>query len=261
MKRQLHLICTALMFYTRLPVPQIEPYSDNDLNASTRYFPLIGILVGLLCFLGFYAAQFFFSLEISVIISLIIGVLITGAFHEDGLADFFDGFGGGWTQEKILDIMKDSRVGTYGLVATLFQMIIKFFALAQLAEIFTNNCCILGLIFVVYHSLARMSAIQLSFLLQYVREDEKSKAKPIAKQHSFKEVLGVFVFGCVPFLLLTYHYPIYLSTIVPLIVIVLYFKHYLKKWIGGYTGDCLGAVEQTCEGVILLSLVALWKFI
>ena len=147
------------------------------------------------------------------------------------------------------------------MVATLFQLAIKFFDLVQLAEVFTNDLWLLSLIFVVYHSLARMSAIQLSFLLQYVREYEKSKAKPIAKQHSIKEVLGVLVFRGFPFLVLVYSNPIYLLILVPLVITIFYFKYYPKKWIGGYTSDCLGAVEQLCECIILLSFIALWKFI
>lgn len=261
MKNQLHLLFTALMFYTRIPVPQILPYSDIDLNKSTRYFPLIGWMVGGLSFLGYYLLQYFFTTEISVIGALLIGILITGAFHEDGLADFFDGFGGGWTQERILDIMKDSRVGTYGMVATIFQLSIKFFALVELTKLFQHQLWILLLIFIVYHSLARASAIQLSFLLPYVREDETSKSKPIAKQFSVKEILGVVIFGLSPMILLLFNIPIYIFTLIPIIICIIYFYFYLNKWIGGYTGDCLGAVEQIVECIILLTFIALWKFI
>ena len=261
MKRQIHLFLTAMMFYTRIPVPLFSHFSDNDLNASTRYFPLIGWIVGLLSFISYLVSRFFFSVEISIIISLIIGVLTTGAFHEDGLADFFDGFGGGWTQEKILEIMKDSRVGTYGMVATLFQLGIKFFALKELSILLQNDWWILMLIFITYHSLARATAIQLSFVLPYVREDEKSKAKPIAKQHTHKETVGVLVFGLIPFLFLILKFPVLMIAFIPLVLLVFYFKYYLKKWINGYTGDCLGAIEQISECIILISFVALWKFI
>lgn len=262
MKKELELFLIALMFYTRIPVSINLNYSDEKLNASTRYFPLIGYIVGALSFLGFYATQLVLPLEIAVIASFLIGILVTGAFHEDGLADFFDGFGGGWTPERILDIMKDSRVGTYGMVATILQLVLKYFALFYLIQtLIPYGYFYVFLIFIIYHSLARFAAIQLCFVLDYVRLDETSKSKPIAKKQTAKEIIGVYLFGLIPLMVLIYQFPILIFCLVPLLFLVVYFKYYLKKWIGGYTGDCLGAVEQIAEGLILLSILALWKFI
>lgn len=262
MRRQIQLMFIALMFYTRIPVHFDVEYSDEKLNASTRYFPLIGYIVGGLSFIGFYLAQWVLPLELAVITSFLVGILVTGAFHEDGLADFFDGFGGGWTTAKILDIMKDSRVGTYGMVATILQLGIKYFALYALVQLLLPlGMYWIALLFVTYHSLARFTAIQLCFLLEYVRLDASSKAKPIAQKQTFKEVLGVYGFGLLPFMGWVYAFPVLICTLIPLVVLLLYFKGYLKKWIGGYTGDCLGAVEQVAEGLILVTFLALWKFI
>ncbi|MBF0596376.1 adenosylcobinamide-GDP ribazoletransferase [Faecalibacter rhinopitheci] len=262
MKQQFQLFCIALMFYTRIPIPFDTKYSDDKLNASTRFFPLIGYIVGGLSFCTYYILQFFLPLEISIIGAFIAGILITGAFHEDGLADFFDGFGGGWTKEKILDIMKDSRVGTYGMVATIIQLALKFYCLYLLIPL-VEKCGILWIfmLFVTYHSIARFSAIQLCFLMNYVRDDEKSKAKPIAKKHSLKEIIGVYIFGLFPLICFSFLSPLLLVSLIPLTFIIFYFKKYLSKWIGGYTGDCLGALEQICEGIFLVTVLGLWKFI
>src|SRR5699024_10998237 len=124
MKKQFHIFLTTLPFFTRIPVPGFKGFNEDYLNKSNRYFPLIGYLVGGLSFLGFWGASYLFPTSIAVITSLIIGVLTTGAFHEDGFGDVFDGFGGGWTKLRILEIMKDSRLGTYGMAALilLFQI-------------------------------------------------------------------------------------------------------------------------------------------
>ena len=262
MKRELELFWIALMFYTRIPIPFKIEYTDDKLNKATRYFPLIGYVVGLLSFITYFLLQFFLPSELSVIGSLVVGILTTGAFHEDGLADFFDGFGGGWTKDKILDIMKDSRVGTYGMVATIIQLAIKYYGLIFLIPIF-RQFGILAVItlFVGYHSFARLAAISLSFVLDYVRDDEKSKAKPIAKKQTLTELFWVCIFGLFPFLLICSYSCYFLFSLLPILLVLLYFKNFLYKWIGGYTGDCLGAVEQICEAIFLLSLLAIWNYI
>lgn len=250
------------MFYTRIPISFNLDYSDEKLNQSTRYFPLIGYIVGFLSFVIFYILQIVLPLEIAVIGSFLTGILITGAFHEDGLADFFDGFGGGWTTEKILDIMKDSRVGTYGMVATIIQLALKFYALLYLVQALESYGLIwIGMLFITYHSIARFFAIQLCFMLDYVRADETSKAKPIAKKQSWKEVVGVYIFGLIPIIVLCSINPLLFLSVCPLIGLIFYFKAYLKKWIGGYTGDCLGAVEQISEGLFLIAFLALWNYL
>lgn len=116
-KEEIKIFFTSLMFYTRLPCPSYIDHSENYLNKATRYFPLIGIIVGTISFILFWIFNQIFNVEISIIIAIATGILITGAFHEDGFADTFDGFGGGWTKEKILEIMKDSRIGAYGAIS------------------------------------------------------------------------------------------------------------------------------------------------
>ncbi|MCO5230009.1 MAG: adenosylcobinamide-GDP ribazoletransferase [Chitinophagales bacterium] len=256
MRRQIKLFFTALMFYTRIPCPKQLEYSQDNINHATRYFPLIGWIVGALSYIAYSISSSIFTIEIAVLISLIVGVLLTGAFHEDGFADVFDGFGGGWTKEKILEIMKDSRIGVYGTISLIFLFAIKYLALIEIA----NNIhgLHLALIFILYHSLARFTSIQLVFFSQYSRDDESSKVKPIAKAHGYKEKIGVYLFGGIPFLSLCYINWELGYILLILFLIVYSSKKYFEKWIGGYTGDCLGAIEQFAECIILLYIVAIW---
>ena len=116
MKKELRIFFTALMFYTRIPCRVWVDHSEDYLNKATRYFPLIGWLIGLAMALVIYGSLFILPISVCVILALAVSVLMTGAFHEDGFGDVCDGFGGGWTKSQILEIMKDSRVGTYSVV-------------------------------------------------------------------------------------------------------------------------------------------------
>lgn len=261
MKEEIRIFFTALMFYTRIPCPKNIDHSPEYINKATRYFPLIGWIVGGISLLLFWLGSLLFDTNIAVIFSLITGVLVTGGFHEDGLADVFDGFGGGWTKAKILEIMKDSRVGAYGVIALIFLFALKYFSLNNLLfKIESQNYLIIGLIFISYHSLSRLTAINIVFTSQYSREDETSKAKPIAKAHSYKEIIGAYFFGLLPLIVLSFFQWKFCFVIIPLTILYFFSKRYFNKWIEGYTGDCLGAVEQLAECVCLLTFLALWKF-
>ena len=261
MKEELRIFFTALMFYTRIPCPKNIDHSPEYINKATRYFPLIGWIVGAISFVVFYLSLFLFDINVAVLFSLIAGILTTGAFHEDGLADVFDGFGGGWTKTKILEIMKDGRVGAYGVIALIFLFGIKYLSLnGLLLKIDRTNYLHIALIFISYHSLARFTAINIVFTSQYSREDETSKAKPIAKAHSYKEIIGAYFFGLLPLLVLCFMNWKFSIVLFPLFLLYFFSKRYFQKWIDGYTGDCLGATEQLAECVTLLTYLALWKF-
>jgi adenosylcobinamide-GDP ribazoletransferase len=260
MKEELRIFFTALMFYTRIPCPSWVDHSADYINKATRYFPLIGWIVGLASFVVYWLSAILFNEYIAVMFSMAAGILVTGAFHEDGFADVFDGFGGGWTKEKILDIMKDSRIGAYGVLALILLIFIKYFALAKLGSV-VNSPVQLCLVFITYHSIARLTAINIVFTEQYSRADETSKAKPIAKTHSWVEVFGAYFFGLLPLLGLAYFHIEYLIIVLPMLGIYWYSKNYFNKWIGGYTGDCLGCVEQFGEAFCLLGMVAIWKYL
>ena len=256
MKRELQIFLTAVMFYTRIPCPRWVDHSQGMLEKATRYFPLIGWIVGGVSALSLYGFAQILPLPISIILSMVVSIFITGAFHEDGFADVCDGFGGGWTKEKILLIMKDSRMGAYGAVGIFMLLLLKFVCLLEIAQGNILHSC-----FVLFatHALSRFCAIVLRKNLEYVRENEDSKAKPIAKQTSNKDYLIAAVFGLLPLLIFKTVWVALLF--IPLAVIIFYLRWYFKKWIGGYTGDCLGATQQFCEVITYLSFIILWKYI
>jgi adenosylcobinamide-GDP ribazoletransferase len=257
MKKELRVFFTALMFYTRIPCPKWVDHNDDYINQATRYFPFIGWLVGTVCFMFLFGASQLFPLPVAVVISIIAGVFLTGAFHEDGFADVCDGFGGGWTKEKILLIMKDSRVGAYGVIGLVLLLLLKASALHTLA---TANWKLLACLIVAAHCLSRWMAVVIIFSSHYAREDETSKAKPIAKQLSIGNFIIASIFACGPLAVLVWQNWYYLFTVVPSFFATLYLRNYYTKWIGGYTGDCLGATQQVTEVGLYLSFLALWKF-
>ena len=253
------------MFYTRIPCPKNIDHNPDYLNKASRYFPLIGWIVGGISFLAFYGASFLVSLSAAVIIGMIAGILTTGAFHEDGFADVCDGFGGGWTKEKILLIMKDSAIGAYGAIGVVLLFLLKFQLLSELVttETITNqkSTFTILLLFIAGHSISRLTAISIVFTHEYSREDASSKSKPIAKSFSWKEVVGSFFFGLLPLLVLSYFQYQILLVILPVFLARYFLARYFQKWIDGYTGDCLGATQQVCEVIFYLSVIAIWKFI
>ncbi|MFA9191371.1 adenosylcobinamide-GDP ribazoletransferase [Flavobacterium sp. FZUC8N2.13] len=260
MKKELHIFFTALLFYTRIPCPKNINHHPDYLNKASRYFPLIGWIVGGISFVVFYLSTLIFSTEIAVVLSMIASILVTGAFHEDGFADVCDGFGGGWTKEKILLIMKDSAIGAYGAIGLVLLFLLKFQSLVQLVEE-TNSIVIGFLLFVSGHALSRLAAISIVFTHEYSREDATSKSKPIAQSFSWREVVGAFFFGLLPLIVLAIFNWQILLVLIPVFLFRFFMARYFQKWIDGYTGDCLGATQQVCEVVFYLSSIALWKFI
>ncbi len=258
MKKELYIFFTALMFYTRIPCPKNIDHNPDYLNKASRYFPLIGWIVGGISFLTYSFSTLLFSQEIAVVLSIIAGILLTGAFHEDGFADVCDGFGGGWTKEKILIIMKDSAIGAYGAIGTILLLLLKFLALSAIVTFdFKHNF----LIFASAHALSRFAAISIVFTHKYSRDDASSKSKPIAQNYSWREVLGAIFFGILPLVFLSFNHWQLLLAIIPVFLIRFFLARYFQKWIDGYTGDCLGATQQVTEVIFYLSILALWKFI
>ncbi|MBL4829245.1 MAG: adenosylcobinamide-GDP ribazoletransferase [Aliivibrio sp.] len=250
LKKQLNLFYLALSFFTRIPIPINTPYSSRLLNQSGRYFSLIGLLVGAVAALSFYGSQRVFSDSVAIVISMIISLLLTGAFHEDGLADMADGIGGGMTADKRLLIMKDSRIGTYGAASLVLVLLFKFVLLSDLVFNLSFFCMSLLLA----HGLSRAVAASLIFDMPYVSDIDTSKSKPLASRQSVLELLVLVTIGCVPLL----YFSITLTLcLVP--VLLLYrqlFKRWLMKRIGGFTGDCLGATQQISEIIIYLMILA-----
>lgn len=247
MRKQLHIFLNAIMFYTRIPVPKSLPYSDEILNRSTRYFPFIGWIVGGIGAAAFYGLQFVFPPELAILLSMLVTIFVTGAFHEDGFADFCDGFGGGYTRERILTIMKDSRIGTYGSVGLIGMLATKFMSLHSI------DVATVPLILVAGHALSRLMPILVIYTSTYSRDDATSKTKPIGKKGKVFDFSLALFFGLafLAFIPLSYS----LAVLPILLLTTFIFRRYITRKLGGYTGDCLGALQQIAEVEFYLGFV------
>ena len=248
----------AVSFLTRVPVHFKQEIEDNALSEASGYFALVGLLLGFALAVIFGVASLILPPSVCVILTLALGILITGAFHEDGFADVWDGFGGGWTVSQKLSIMKDSRLGTYGASALILLLLLKFQLLSLLSDSSTQVLCAL----VLGHTLSRAVATSIIGKLAYVQEDAQSKVKPVAMSLSShaKDFLALTSL-CVLFVLWLFT-PLSLMSVIILVAVLFLTRQLCISWfkqqLGGYTGDCLGAAQQCCEIMIYLTLVALW---
>lgn len=246
-RHQLNLFFLALGFFSRIPMPRGIDYSPENLNRSSRYYTLVGWLLGALVAGVFYLAHLVFSSEVSLWLAMTFSLLLTGAFHEDGLTDTADGFGGGFTRERKLTIMKDSRIGTYGGAALIMALAGKYLLLIE------NTHILLSLI--IAYALSRAIAASLIFDMAYVADIDSSKSKPLANNQS-KMDLGILLLTGLPvFCFLPWHAALLLCA--ALVIIRYVCKFYFIKQIGGYTGDCLGAAQQVAELAIYAALLLL----
>jgi adenosylcobinamide-GDP ribazoletransferase len=248
LSHQLNLLLLSLSFFTRLPVAGWVKYSDEAQQQSQRYFGLVGWCLGLLLVGVYWAMTHVVEPEVAVFIVMVASLLLTGVFHEDGLADMADGFGGGITIEQKLTIMKDSRLGTYGTVALIMALLGKYVLLLAQPDV------IVALL--VAYPLSRVVAISFIFDMRYVSDSGSSKSQSIvANEHSSLAVL--LLSGVATFLLLPLTVVGWL--ILVLLVFRVIFKRLLLKHLNGFTGDCLGGGQQICELLIYLTFLVVIK--
>lgn len=257
LKKEITYFLTALMFFTRIPIPFKIPYSNEIMNQSQKYYAAIGLLVGIFNALIYTICQFILPVDISIIIAMITSVLLTGAFHEDGFTDVCDSFGGGYGKEKIMTIMKDSRIGAYGVIGVILLLLLKFTSLVHIAE---NNFWLMIFTLISAHSVSRFFSGMMIYTHEYVTDIDKSKSKPMANQAlPVKNLIISFLFCLLPFLILG-EWKFLL--ILPLCYVgKVYLGWYFKKYIGGYTGDCLGTVQQVTEVLFYLGILVICKFL
>lgn len=247
MKQKLNLFFLALGFFSRIPIPSWVEYSPSKLNQCSRYFALVGWLLGAIVAAVLYFSNLLFSRELSVFIAMIASLLLTGVFHEDGLADTADGFGGGMDKSRKLEIMKDSRLGTYGVTVLVMALLGKWLFLSELESPIVA--------ILLAYPISRALAASFIFDMQYVTE-EGSKSKPLAMHQTVSELAILLGTAAVALLLLSLKEAILLLGY--LLVLRVLLKRWLLSQIGGYTGDNLGAVQQISELVIYIGLHIWW---
>ena len=249
---QCRLFFIALQFFTRMPVPAWVGFEPGWLQHASRYFPLVGLLVGAVGALVYALAHWLWPAPVAVLLSTAATIYLTGAFHEDGFADICDGFGGGLTRERVLEIMKDSRIGSYGAVALVLLLGLKCTLLALMTPGAAMSALLLA------HPLSRLGAASLIRWLEYAREN--GKAKPMAQEMSRIEFAIAFFCTAVPALLIGaggwLAWPAIAASFAACAAVACWLGAKFVRRIGGYTGDCLGAVQQVAEVAIYLCLLA-----
>lgn len=257
MLQQLRLFLTAVQFFTRIPVPAWVGHSPRQLDQAARYFPLVGISVGGVSALVLWLVAFVLPATLAVALSMLASILITGAFHEDGLSDFVDGMGGGYTKERMLAIMKDSHVGAYGVIAIVLALLIKFQVLLALANAY--SIVLLSATLLAAHAVSRLMAVSIMLLQEYVREDETARVKSVVQGISRTSFTIASLTGLTALAMLPLAGASVASVLVALtcsILLCIYLAWQLQRKLGGYTGDCLGAVQQITEIGFYLGLAA-----
>lgn len=262
-KHEWILLLVAVQFLTRLPVPPFKHYDPQWLHQSSRHFPAVGLLVGLLCAGVFWLGSVLFTPLVAAVLSTAFGIRLTGAFHEDGLADSCDGLGGGLTRERTLSIMKDSRLGTYGVLGLVSALLLKISLLASMPLSIAVVALIIG------HTVSRLLCISLLALLPYGGEIEHAKAKPMAQQLTPLQGLlssgwlllaGLLVVLVFPNTVQQIGIGRWLLAIILALIATDYMRRLLRRRLGGYTGDGLGATQQLGEITVYIGLAASISF-
>ena len=250
LRRELAAIRAAVMFFTRVPVPSLARHDPADLQRAAAWFPLVGWLVGAVAAGVWWAAAQVWPPAVASGLSLVATLLLTGAFHEDGFADVCDGFGGGYTKERVLEIMRDSRVGAFGAIGVVVMLGLKWQTVAALPVTLGGAAVLL-----VGHAVSRAAAVSLMAVLPYVREEE-GKAKPLATELSGGRLIVALSCGLTPLALLPARG---MGAVAGVGMLWLVLARWFRRRLGGYTGDCLGAAQQVCEVGFYLGVLALLR--
>ena len=240
-------LLAAFIFFTRLPFWRLKEVPSECFKHVVPYWPWVGWLTGGIMVIVLWTCAQFMPISLAWILAIITRLFATGCLHEDGLADFFDGFGGGTTRERTLAIMKDSHIGTYGVIG----LIIYFLLMLELRHLPVSMLCTLILCGDCW---GKLCASQLINFLPYARKEEDSKAKVIYNRMSSKELFICIMGGTLPLWLL----PLSLwgALVAPCLVLA-FLILLMKRRLQGYTGDCCGATFLMCEIAFYLSALIL----
>jgi adenosylcobinamide-GDP ribazoletransferase len=257
LRQQLRLFFIALQFFTRVPIPAWVGYEPRWLQDCARHFPLVGTLVG-----GVSAAVLALALQlwdapVAVGLAMAASIWLTGGFHEDGWADSCDGLGGAVSRARALEIMKDSRIGSYGALGLILMLGLKAAALHSLV-LADSGLALASLL--LGHALSRAAPVWIMRALPYAGDAEHAKAKPLSTAADPATLLIALAWALLALLLALAAQPGWriplLGGLLAAIAATLWMQRWLRRRLGGYTGDNLGATQQLSELAWLLGLAA-----
>ncbi len=247
-RRELYALLLAVQFLTRWPVRVSGLFSEERLSAMVRYYPLVGALIGAFAGGVFWLAYLVFPMSLAVVLSTAASLLATGALHEDGFADVCDGLGG-TGREKMLAIMRDSRLGTYGVAGLGLMLAAKILALVALPS------HIVPWLLVAAYAASRSSVVLVIATSHYVRD--AGMATPVAETLRLGGLLFALATGMAAVCGLSLAGA---PAVIPIGLMGLAAGHIVmrgmyERRLGGYTGDCLGGVQQMSELGMYLGVV------
>ncbi|WP_420474057.1 adenosylcobinamide-GDP ribazoletransferase [Noviherbaspirillum sp. ST9] len=249
---QVRLFFIAVQFFTRLPIPRWVGFEVDWLHQASRYFPAVGVVVGVAVSAVYALAQMVWPPVVAVLLSMAAGIYLTGAFHEDGFADACDGLGGGVTKQRVLEIMTDSRIGAYGAIGIGLLLGLKCATLSGLPVQVAIGSLLLA------HPLSRLAATVLIWKLDYVKQEGKSK--PLAQRMSnFEFAIASVTVLAVLMVIVSTGLLSWSALAAGTALAALSAGWLARKCIrrlGGYTGDCLGAIQQLSEVAFYLGVLA-----
>ncbi|MCC8172394.1 MAG: adenosylcobinamide-GDP ribazoletransferase [Parabacteroides sp.] len=243
-------ILAALIFFTRLPFWRIAQVPQAYFKNIVSYWALAGWFTAGIATAVLYAASLVFPAGIAVLLAMGSRLLVTGCLHEDGLADFFDGFGAGGDRNRILAIMKDSHIGTYGVIGLALYFLLAYSALSALPVELAGAAILAG------DPFCKGVSAMLINRLPYARTEETSKAGVVYSRMSAREYCVVAVTGLLPLVWLPEAR--YLWATLPVAGMWYGLTSLMKKKIQGYTGDCCGATVLLCELTFYLAIVLIY---
>ena len=242
------LFVCAVQFLTRIPTPPLVAFRPEWIQQSARYYSLVGQIVGGLSALVLYGAAQIWSPWIAALLAVATGVALTGGFHEDGLADTADGLGGGLTRDRRLEIMKDSRLGSYGALALGLTLALRVAALAMLVQ---ASSLLASVALLAAHGLGRAAAVAAMTVMPYGGDPGMAKeGRP-----DRASLVGLLVAGLIALWPLAFLPTLAGVSGLALGLLISAVPAWLAwRLIGGRTGDVLGAVEQAFEVGFLLAV-------
>lgn len=245
-------IWAALIFFTRLPFWRIYQPPQEAYKTVVEHWPLAGWITGVAMGTVLYFGVELVPYEIAIILAIIVRLLITGALHEDGLADFLDGFGGGGhDRQRILAIMKDSHIGTYGVIGLIVYFLLLFHVLHSMQPADA------ALAIIAADPFAKMLSAQLILMMPYARTEETAKNHTVYRKFDAKAGISLTIQGLLPIALFLYYIGTRVSwQLLVFVPAVVMYVLYLLIWrrLHGYTGDCCGAVCLLTELATLLTV-------
>lgn len=240
-------IWAALIFFTRLPFWRLHQPPKECYATVVEHWPLAGWITGGAMAATLYFGSWYLPYMVAVLLAIVVRLLVTGALHEDGLADFLDGFGGGSSRERILAIMKDSHIGTYGVIGLIF------YELLLVAALMSMTPQLAALTILAADPYSKMVTSQLVTMMPYARHEDEAKNRTVYRKMSLQAGISLAIQGLLPMVAYIWYTDMRWDLIIFIPALVMYFL-YLLIWrkLRGYTGDCCGAVCLLVELTVYL---------